>query len=160
MKHMEGGREGGREGREGREGGEGREGRGGEGRGGEGRGGEGGEREGRVANMTTQVHRQKSPFLIETHLAKFARFWITLATKVSFLAILSSGYSAACKKKTINTMHASSLQGFIQGGGGGGGGAHWDLPPHPRCHKTMILVPIYIHVQGLKNAVILNTSVG
>ena len=42
--------------------------------------------------MIPQFH-QGGLLPIEAHLVKFARFWITLATKVSFLAILSSGYS-------------------------------------------------------------------
>ena len=37
---------------------------------------------------------------VQPHLVKLARFWITLATSVSFLDVFSSGYSEHRKKQS------------------------------------------------------------
>ena len=57
---------------------------------------------------------------VQPDLVKFARFWITLATSVSFLDVFSSGYSEH-RKKQIKLLKYKTLCVCVCVRGGGGG---------------------------------------
>ena len=46
---------------------------------------------------------------VQPHLVKLARFWITLATSVSFLDVFSSGYSEHRKKQSEIGKHRKAV---------------------------------------------------
>ena len=66
-----------------------------------------GEEEGAVRKGSQIV----TPFChgMQPHLVKLARFWITLATSVSFLDVFSSGYSEHRKKQSEIGKHRKAV---------------------------------------------------
>ena len=57
---------------------------------------------------------------VQPDLVKFARFWITLATSVSFLDVFSSGYSEHRKEQTKLLGSTEKLHACVCWGGGRG----------------------------------------
>ena len=63
---------------------------------------------------------------VQPDLVKFARFWITLATSVSFLDVFSSGYSEHRKEQTKLLGNTEKLHVCVCWGGEGAPWQSWN----------------------------------